>query len=230
MNDFSWGLFDLLLVGVAIYGAFFRRSSLKIRNTPKRSNNQMNISSDALLKDFENITAVAKNANTDVEVKAAKLKEFCKKWQLEQRLIDIYEEIQFYPSWSSRAYKGVYPGIVEPKERSLGKSKGIQFTYAESSFTLTSEGRSFDDLFWEIFHFYDSQDREIFTVRATKIIREWGTKYERPNVESFKVGSWIMDLVRLHVELKDFKQKRAVESQKESKERERKELGDKFGI
>lgn len=130
-----------------------------------------------------------------------RLSDFAKKHKLDKALVDLWESIQHYPSWSKREDFGKWnklnlKGISGSKD---GKISSVSFVDSDSKYTITEkswsgmEGESYAD-----FSFLENEE-EMFAIGCSVNYGEYGSAYSCHRISAFKKrGNWAKLLLTLY--------------------------------
>lgn len=147
----------------------------------------------------------------DVRLKE-RLSQFARTNELDEALIALWEEIKYYPAWSSRGdfdkwNKLHLSGISGTKEKD---TESVEFMHGTQRFTVTQ--RTWSDESYADFSFLEDGD-EVFAIGCSVDYEEYGTSYRCLNVSAFKNrGSWAKMLLQYYGQIQIERNKSSVES------------------
>jgi hypothetical protein len=131
----------------------------------------------------------------------ARLAEFAKNQRLDRALIDVWEKIKHYPSWSKREDFENWNklNLKDISGSSNGKVKSVSFVESGSKYTITE--KTWDGMEGERYADFAllENDEEMFSISCSVNYGEYATSHSCHRVSGFKKrGNWARVLLSLH--------------------------------
>lgn len=190
-----------------------------------------------LKEELSDLERNLKAASGDIHAKVAELKSLCKKLQLDQKLLAIYEEVKNYPQWSTREdwlqSKYRLCEIDDPKGAEREKERDISFSLHGHLYKLTYHDEGSRLIFGDYVHLTQLSLRDGFNnllieIRISVDVDQFGVMSKPDDVNAFVPGTWMQDILECY---EKFQANKTARNIREKYDQEKvQNLKEKFGI
>ena len=150
-----------------------------------------------------------KAASEDIHARVAERKSLARKLRLDQKLIEIYEEMKYYPNWSTREdwlqSKYRLCEIDEPKGENRDKERDISFLLNSHAYKLTyhDEGSRIgfggDYVHYTRLSLRGSFDNLLIEINiSVDVDPPFGLMLKPIDISDFVPGTWIQDFLECY--------------------------------
>ena len=179
-----------------------------------------------------------KAASGDIHAKVAERKSFARNLHLDQKLMEIYEEVKYYPNWSTREdwlqSKYSLCEIDEPKGETRDKERDISFKLNSHAYKLTyhDEGSSIgfdgDYVHYTQLSLRDSFDNLLIEINISVDVDPFGLISKPIDISAFVPSTWIQDFLECYEKFQANKKARDIREKYDQQKVQT--LKEKFGL
>jgi len=198
----------------------------QIANSDKNINDAILNLHDVFRLELDRIEENYKNSTGDIHTRVEERKNMARELKLDKKIIEIYEEIKFYPSWSKkedwlthRDFEIENPQAhkKENEETIVFKLKGNQYflKYFDKGSSIDFDGDYFHHTKLSLFE--ANSDKKLFEVNIS-VESDYITELKPFNISSFIPGKWMEDFLEAYEKMNFLKDKKELDRTYDSDE------------
>jgi hypothetical protein len=221
---------------VALEAEDFSSNLFELPETPKLENNEIQPQdstekiNDAILNlqnvfnhELQEMEERLKKGTGNVHQKVQERKRIARELRLDKKLVEIYEEIKHYPSWSKRDDWLTCRDfeIEDPQVSEVEHEKTISFDFKENHYSLKyfDDGSS-TDFDGEYFHYtkltlQDNFENKLIEINIS-VEYDYMTVLSPFDITAFVPGEWMKDFLEGSEQMKCIKKKKELERKYDS--------------